>query len=357
MTTAPSLYSVRALPVLQNRTFASASAARSCVTGDVVLVQDEHSGLIANAAFDPSLVEYDADYQNEQAMSAAFRDHLADVTELVERHLQGQSLLEVGCGKGYFLEHLQSRGFDVRGVDPAYEGANPVVTKAMFTPDLALHADAVILRHVLEHVPDPVSFLSQIRAANGGEGSIYVEVPCFDWICEHRAWFDIFYEHVNYFRLADLHSMFGTVHASGHLFGGQYMFVIADLASCRPPIRRHGDVASLPADFLGSVVAVSERFRADAGRLSIWGAASKGVIFAALLERAGLRLNVAIDLNPAKQNRYLPSTGLRVVSPETALDSLPQGSPVVVMNSNYLDEIRAMTAERFTLTTVEHAGV
>src|SRR3546814_9608010 len=65
---------------------------------------------------------------------------------------------------------------------------------------------------------------------------IYIEVPCFDWIVEHSAWFDVFYEHVNYFRLADLRAMFGTVHEAGHLFGGQYLYIVADLSTlcCTP---------------------------------------------------------------------------------------------------------------------------
>ena len=133
-----------------------------------------------------------------------FREHLDAVGDLVRVQLGGRSLLEVGCGKGTFLEHLQSRGFEVQGVDPAYEGTNPAVVKAMFTPELDFTPARVILRHVLEHVQDPVGFLGQIRDANGGTGAIYIEVPCFDWICAHRAWFDVFYEHVNYFRLADL---------------------------------------------------------------------------------------------------------------------------------------------------------
>ena len=354
---ARALYEVRDVPVLQNRTFESAEAARACSTGDVVLVQDPATGLISNAAFDASLVEYDTGYQNEQATSAVFRQHLEAVGDLVRLQLGGRSLLEVGCGKGAFLEHLQGRGFEVRGVDPAYEGTNPAVVKAKFTPGLDLHADAVILRHVLEHVEDPLGFLSQIRDANAGTGSIYVEVPCFDWICQHRAWFDVFYEHVNYFRLPDLHAMFGTVHDSGQLFGGQYIYVVADLATLRSPGRSVDDVAVMPPGFLASVESMAARFLHAADSLSVWGAASKGVIFALFMERSGVGLNMAIDINPAKQGQYLPSTGLRVSSPEEALATLAPGSPVVVMNSNYLAEVADATSQRFTLLTVDHADI
>ena len=73
------LYRAPQLPVFQNRMFASAQAARACTRGDVVLVQDEDTGLIFNRAFDPGLMVYDADYQNEQGHSAVFRQHLDNV--------------------------------------------------------------------------------------------------------------------------------------------------------------------------------------------------------------------------------------------------------------------------------------
>ena len=163
--------------------------------------------------------------------------HLEDVAAIVRRYFHGRSLVEVGCGKGHFLEQLQRTGYQVIGIDPAYQGANPSVIKAQFESGLGLAAEGVILRHVLEHIADPIKFLADIAKANGGKGTVYIEVPCFDWICHHRAWFDIFYEHVNYFRAGDFYRMFGTVHETGHLFGSQYLYVVAErntaIARCR----------------------------------------------------------------------------------------------------------------------------
>jgi SAM-dependent methyltransferase len=348
------LYVARQLPVLQNRVFCSEVEARACATGDVVLAQDPETGLISNVTFEPSLVEYDAEYQNEQAGSSAFRAHLRGVQSIVERHFAGRSLVEVGCGKGHFLEQLERAGFDIKGVDPAYEGTNPAVIKAHFAPSLDLRADGIILRHVLEHVPDPIAFLSEVCAANGGQGRLYVEVPCFDWICEHRAWFDIFYEHVNYFRLSDLRRMFGVVDEAGSSFGGQYIYVVADLATLRRPTRSEWAPATMPADFFAAVgqLASEGRSRGDTP-CAIWGAASKGVIFALFMERAGRVVDIAVDINPAKQGKHLAVTGLRVSSPEEAMLLLPEGAEVFVMNSNYLDEVRAITGDRFNYVTVE----
>ena len=135
------LYRADQLPVFQNRMFRTAEMAHACARGDMVLVQDPRTGLVFNDAFRPELMHYDADYQNEQAVSSVFRTHLDEITGIVERHFRGRSLIEVGCGKAYFLEHLQELGYAITGIDPAYEGDNPRVIKARFSRETGLRAD------------------------------------------------------------------------------------------------------------------------------------------------------------------------------------------------------------------------
>ena len=349
------LYRAERLPVLQNRVFDTPADALACARGDVVLVQDEESGLIRNRAFSPELMHYDRNYQNEQAESPIFRAHLQNVARLVMKHFDGSSLIEVGCGKARFLEQLQELGFQITGWDPAYEGSNPAIRKEYFTPASRSRADGIILRHVLEHIPDPVAFLTQIRDANGGSGDIYIEVPCFDWIRKNRAWFDIFYEHVNYFRLPDFDRIFGTVHESGHTFGGQYLYVVADLASIRKPSAVPHDAVALPADFRRSIEVHARRIAERGPAASIvWGAASKGVIFSLFMQQAGAEVGAVIDINPVKQGKYLPATGLQV-QPPAAVHALPAGADIYVMNGNYLAEIREMAGRGFNFITVDHA--
>lgn len=351
------LYRVTDLPVLQNRTFADPESAKASASADMLLVQDERSGLIFNAAFDADKLSYDADYQNEQAHSGQFQKHLSDVEGIIARHFKGQELIEVGCGKGYFLELLKGLGYHITGIDPAYEGENADVIKAPFTRGLGLAADAIVLRHVLEHIQDPLGFLAVIAEANQGGGQIYIEVPCFDWILEHRAWFDLFYEHVNYFRLDDLRRMFGTVHEAGHLFGGQYLYIVADLATLRLTPEQPVPRLALPDDFTASLKRAVQIIQGAPGQGSaIWGASSKGVIYSLFLQRAGVAVDRVVDINPAKQGRYLPLSGARVFSPQEAMDALPEGANLFVMNSNYLEEIKRMTGGRYVYHAVDSAS-
>jgi hypothetical protein len=341
MTDELALYTQSDFPIFQNRMYSSSREAQNCARGDIRLVQDSSSGLVHNAAFRSDLMIYDADYQNEQAHSSSFKSHLDQVAGIVGQNLGTDSLVEVGCGKAYFLELLQSRGFSITGFDPTYEGDNPSVQRHYFDDSIGVSAKGIVLRHVLEHVENPFGFLDGLRAANGG-GLIYIEVPCFDWILSNKAWFDIFYEHVNYFRLNDFLRMFGNVVKIGRLFGGQYLYVVADLDSLRPPILGPDDRVDFPPDFLPTSLAVDQP-------KAVWGAASKGVIYSLLRDRIGSPVEVLIDINPAKCGKFVPATGLCVMSPDEGCALVAPGDDICVMNSNYIEEISGMTGGRFNL--------
>lgn len=347
------LYEMRDFPVFQNRMYDSADAAKACPKGNICLVENSVTGFVYNREFSPQAMQYDERYQNEQAVSAVFRDHLDAVAGIIQRLMGRGSIVEVGCGKGYFLEILRSMGLPATGFDPTYEGTNPAISRHSFDASVGVSSDGIVLRHVLEHIQDPVQFLAELRNASGGTGRIYIEVPCFDWICQRRAWFDVFYEHVNYFRLSDFHRMFGSVIESGRLFGGQYLYLVAELGSLTTPRAAPEQGLAFPPDFLGGLTARDDGPTSQAP-LAIWGGASKGVIFALLRERIGRPVQLVIDINRAKQAKFLPATGLMVHSPDEALPMLPHGSTIYVMNSNYLDEIRVMSNNAYRYIGIDN---
>lgn len=344
------IYQQNNFPIFQNRMYESAQAGKNCTKGDIRLVQDTTTGLVFNDAFRPELMIYDAAYQNEQGLSTYFRRHLDLVANIVERHLGKECIVEIGCGKGFFLELLFNRGVDISGFDVTYEGENPRVHRQYFGPGVIERAEGLVLRHVLEHIQNPYNFLEMLCEANDRSGRIYIEVPCFDWICEHRAWFDIFYEHVNYFRLSDFHRMFDQIIDSGRVFGGQYIYIVAELNSLRKPVYIPSCDVNLPVDF---GLKINSKIDIDA-RSAVWGAASKGVIYTLLQARRGVEIDLVIDINPAKQGKFMAGTGIQVQSPVNAMQLLPTGSNIFVMNSNYLDEIKQISESRYNYIGVDH---
>ena len=323
----------------------AAEEAQNCPTGNIYLIENEKTGLVYNEAFDAGLLKYDASYQNDQSYSQTFKNHMEIIADLIETKMGNKKLIEIGCGKGQFLELLLSHGGDVIGFDPAYEGYNPSIKRENFNGNHKIRGNGLILRHVLEHIPEPVTFLKKLAKANGGEGLIYIEVPCLDWICSRGAWFDIFYEHVNYFRLSDFSRIFKNVIHSSRTFNGQYLSVIADLSSLTEPKRDLADSFYFPPDFGEN--STLKNIPDSQNNIVVWGGASKGVIFSLLLARKGLKIDRVIDISPEKQGLYIPGTGLRVMSPKEGLKGLPVGSQIYVMNPNYLEEVSSMVGPNF----------
>ena len=94
------LYLTEDLPIFQNKVFDTAAGGISSPVGDVCLVQNKYTGIVENILFESKLMKYDADYQNEQACSPVFQDHLKFLDDLIHPYFFDKSIIEVGCGKG-----------------------------------------------------------------------------------------------------------------------------------------------------------------------------------------------------------------------------------------------------------------
>ena len=333
---------------MQNKLFSTRAEALAAPSASLVLCQDE-TGLVFNRSFNPTAVTYDDSYQNDQGYSLQFQRHLNEVCELCCRHLSSKDnqVVDVGCGKGGFVELLREKGVNAIGYDNAYQGNSPYIRKSFFSVDSHNRGDLLTLRHVLEHIPSPWQFLDGIAAANGYQGILYVEVPDLEWILEHRAYFDLFHEHVNYFRKIDFSRRFGDgVVFQSKSFGGQYLAAIINLECVRDCA--HSLSASETEPDLQTAFAQLSEYEdktyavlSDNSEIVLWGAAAKGVVFAAKAPLAIKRKIIsAIDINPKKQGQFMPISGVEVLDPTTAIARLDPSSLVVIMNPNYEQEIR-----------------
>ncbi len=357
-----------AVPVFQNVLYPTFEEARSAATGRLAIRACPACGFVHNAAFDPDSALYDANYENNQSHSAVFTRHIqGSVAAVLRAVTPGETVLEVGCGQGYFLSHLAQAapaGTPLIGFDPAWRGGTPPA------PGVEIHArlfdraaaesldrpiGAVVSRHVIEHVRDPLGFLNAIRAALPTQRPVdlFIETPCVQWILDNGVVQDFFYEHCSYFTAETLDTALGrsgfeTV-SIDHVFGGQYLWAHA----------RTGDTAthapSSAAGMVKSAAAFRERYAASLarwretlgaarqkGRVALWGGGAKGVTFAAVFDPDRALIDCIVDINPGKQGHFTPLTAHPVLSPEAAAERNIR--TLVVMNPLYRDEIAATCA-------------
>lgn len=116
------------------------------------------------------------------------KDHVRFVTDFLPRPAR---VLDVGCSSGTFLFLLKERGHEVLGLDFSESAAQEAGRRYGVTvrvgslqqqaAELQRWApEAVCMFHVLEHLPDPLAALHQVRSILGPRGQLFLQVPNMD---------------------------------------------------------------------------------------------------------------------------------------------------------------------------------
>jgi SAM-dependent methyltransferase len=350
------------VPLLQNRVWPDRVSARAAPAGELDFVVCAACGFAWNRAFRPDRIIYDQAYNNDQMGSSRFRAHVAAMLERILMRVPSSHsphLVEVGCGQGALLTELaQQKCFaSITGFDPAWRGEDGLeidgvtIHRRYFGPDVIdlVPHDCLFVasRHTIEHVADPLAFLRSICAAikMAGEGRLFLETPDIEWIIETFQLQDLFYEHCSVFSRDALRVALATAGfepvSIDRVFDDQYLWAEARPATSDPEIIGRCEFITAADAFARRRDRFVRDWRARIARITangsvyLWGAASKGVTFALLIDSDGSRLAGAIDINPEKIGNFMPGTGLPIVSPAV----LQNGDTVIIMNPNYHAEI------------------
>ena len=119
--------------------------------------------------------------------------------------------LDFGCGIGGWLDVLAADGWETWGIEPGARAAAAAALRHRMLDEIpsAPQFELVVVQHTLEHLDDPLETLARLAAATVEDGLIYVSVPNFARLGEHR---DFVYiagdKHICSFTPAALASLF-----------------------------------------------------------------------------------------------------------------------------------------------------
>lgn len=126
----------------------------------------------------------DAHIAQWRTMMGSIFQRSLDAIEARRSHDKG-TLLDIGCGYGFFLELARQGGWDVYGLEPCAHARAHAELKSLnvASEDLFTRAyknemfDVITLFYVLEHLPDPLKYLKEINRILKPGGLLLVRVP------------------------------------------------------------------------------------------------------------------------------------------------------------------------------------
>ena len=94
-------------------------------------------------------------------------------------------ILDVGCGRGYFLMACRERGYEVQGFDVSEDGATyvrqtlgiPVQTGNLEGAFEDSSFDVITMWHSLEHTSEPAKYLALVARWLRPDGIVVIDVP------------------------------------------------------------------------------------------------------------------------------------------------------------------------------------
>jgi hypothetical protein len=356
-------FTIKNAPIFSLVTVKSKQEALNVPRKDIELGFCHSCGFIFNRLFDTSIDYFTGGYEDQQGFSKTFMEYLTGISkELIEKHnLQGKTTMEIGCGKGDFINLLTNlNGGKGIGIDPAYEEGrqtNPNLTfyKEFYSEKHGnLKASMISCRHTLEHIHATYDFLKLIRKSldNSMDTVVFFEIPQISRILDIQAFWDIYYEHCSYFSAGSLARMF---RATGYeildlrlVYSNQYLLIEAK-PSAKPSAKTFAIEESIEEqkarvenfkvkikqqldEWRKKLVALKEK----GSKVVVWGGGSKSVGF--LTNFADIdAIEYVVDINPHMEGNYIPGIGIQYKQPSFLKDYKPDA--VIIMNGVYQKEI------------------
>lgn len=345
------------------------------------LYQCEHCGLVQ---FDCEPVPYYRDVIRAGGFSTTMTElRRGQYRHLIETyHLEGKKFLEVGCGRGEFLQVLtefpvQAFGMEHRRelVELARESGLTVWQEFPEEPDQIFADgqkglfDVFLSFNFLEHQPRPDVMLQAIYHNLADDGMGLVTVPALEYILEKGSYYELIRDHIAYYSFDTLRNLLeqnGFLVLEEEMINRDTISMIVKKVPGRGKncaAGANGDSAaedgrSIPVPSPICVTPLVDGFEttgreirdmlqemeAEGKSLAVWGASHQGFTLAATT-LLGSRARYIIDSAPFKQGRFAPACHLPIVPPEHFFEEPVDG--ILIVAPGYTDEIAGIIRSRF----------
>lgn len=324
-----------------------------------------------------------SNYAYFSSYSQTWLNHVRDfVNNTIERFKISNTnlVIEIASNDGYLLQYFKKQNIPVLGIEPAANVAKvakkkkiPTISK-FFGQKIAKElvrngkkADVLIAFNVLPHVPNLIDFVKGLKKLLNNKGILIIQFSAYLLTLIQKVEFDtIYHEHFSYFSLFTLQKIFSAYNLEIfdveelNIHGGSMRLYLKHLENKDIIIsnsviqklkqeKKFGLTSISTYTTFSNKVNISKRkiwqFFIDAKRkrkiIVGYGAPAKGNT---LLNYCGIGhdfIDYTVDLNPHKQNLFLPGTHIPILKPTMISKTKPDY--VVILAWNFKEEVMEQT--------------
>lgn len=323
------------------------------------------------------LVQFDCtpvDYYRDVIRAGGFSTTMTELRRRQYKHLietyglEGKKFIEVGCGRGEFINVLREFPVEVFGmehkedlIEIARESGLNVWREFPETPDQKFENgpfDVFLSFNFLEHQPHPDVMLTAIYNNLNEGGMGLVTVPALEYIVERGNYYELIRDHIAYYSFDALRSLLennGFKVLKEEMINRDTISMIVRKMSAGERVEVAATVQSSDENIVASLVKGHEIVLNDINDLlddlaaknqtiALWGASHQGFTLASTTPLCE-RVSYIIDSAPFKQGRFAPASHLPIVPPDHFLEN--PVDVIMIVAPGYSDEIAGVIRTRF----------
>jgi SAM-dependent methyltransferase len=246
--------------------------------------------------------------------------------QLFPDHLERPKALEIGCADGSNLPLLNETGYVAKGIEYAPHGqptscAQNILNEYILDlgPEHQGQYDLLLSFNYLEHQPDASAFLRKCHSLLSDHGKLLLTVPNLDFLLSSKSGHEFVTDHLVYFTANSFETALrinGFSLLDLQIINNQYDIQI--VAEKRKPsaILACKTAVDILVENLNQKL---REFDTQGRKVAVWGAGHRTLALLSLSQHH--LINCIIDSAKFKHYKFAPISHLRILPPETLLDS------------------------------------
>jgi len=288
-------------------------------------------------------VSYYKDVITAASLSEASKEILVNEWRpFIEKYnILGKDAIEVGSGRGDFLEILERLNVNAYGIEHSLENIKECEKKKLNVEKAYLTElsesnnkkySLVVCNNFLEHQPETKNYLSSLRNLVSDDGVVYISVPNVDYLLKKNCLYEFVADHLVYFTEKTLRKAMEingfNILESYKKNNGNDLVVIAKSES---KINIDGAI-----DTVSNIVESIQKEVNNYKNVAIWSAGHRAL---ALMAMAKLeKIKYVIDSATFKQGKFTPILHKKIISPEEFI-GIQCDLLIIMLPGNYAEQV------------------